>query len=221
MALHYCRNLDGIRKHVYPLKYIKIISIWGVLMAQGVLGFSQEGDLILNSFSAKQVAGEVYISCVISSGNTCNGIQIFRSEDGFKFDVIGNIAGVCGSSAGPVQYEYLDTNPKVNSVNYYQLDLGGVGNTTILEVDVRKLEDSQVQIAPNPMGSEGTLFFSNPKNTLLEVQISTFSGITIFTNTTHQSTLKIDAETWGSGLYLVFITDAYGAFIQTGTLVHY
>lgn len=190
-------------------------------MAQGVLGISQEGDLILNSFSAQEVAGEVYISCVISSGNTCNGIRILRSEDGFKFDAIGNIAGVCGSSAGPVQYEYLDTKPKVNSVNYYQLDLGGVGNTTILEVDVRKLEDSQVQIAPNPMVSEGTLFFSNPSNALLDVQIATFSGITVFTKSTQQSTLKIDVERWESGLYLVFITDAYGAFIQTGTLAHY
>ena len=49
-------------------------------------------------FSAVQVETKVQLNFTIKAGNTCNGIEIFRSPDSVNFSLIGDIQGVCGST---------------------------------------------------------------------------------------------------------------------------
>ena len=80
---------------------------------------------IVDRFDVFEASGKVYVSCVISSGSTCNGVDVLCSEDSTNFITVGQIGGVCGSSSEPIAYNFIDENPIRNKRIYYKLELGG------------------------------------------------------------------------------------------------
>jgi len=68
---------------------------------------------ILDKFDVTANHQQVFISCTIGSGNVCNGIEIWRSMDSINFNIVGDIPGICGSLAEPVNYYFIDENPRV------------------------------------------------------------------------------------------------------------
>ncbi|MGB1004854.1 MAG: T9SS type A sorting domain-containing protein [Salibacteraceae bacterium] len=198
---------------------ITYILLTGLMSVFAISLFGQTNTSILDSYSVIEVDGTVYISCVISSGSTCNGINVFKSTDSIDFQVIGNIAGVCGSSDNPVRYEFTDEQPKINAVNYYKLELGGVGFTPTLSVDFRSFQDNQVQIAPNPITNSGIIFFKNPTNEKVQIEITSITGATVFNSFTNAEKLNLNSIPWVSGMYLVKVIFSDSTKNQYGKLL--
>jgi hypothetical protein len=121
--------------------------------------FSQE--TILDQFSAENVSGKVFLAWTIKSGNTCNGIRIYRSNDSLIYNEIGDIQGVCGNTEYAVNYTYQDDSPSVNKVNYYRLNLGGQGLTYAVSVQVVDVGQNDYFLEQNPIAAETKLFFKN------------------------------------------------------------
>lgn len=200
------------------MKFLKAISFILFFCVSSFSGTAQEGHPILDSFSAFEVDGTVYISCVISAGYTCNGIDVLKSEDTIRFTEIGNIAGVCGSSSNPVRYDFVDENPKINATSYYKLELGGVGFTSLLEVDVRRFRNNNLQIAPNPVFSDCTIFLDNPNSENMNVTVTSLTGEIMFRTTTIMEELQLNLSDWVNGIYIVHITSNSGSHYQMGKI---
>ncbi|PKP02754.1 MAG: hypothetical protein CVU14_02995 [Bacteroidetes bacterium HGW-Bacteroidetes-9] len=57
---------------------------------------------VLNNFTVIKNNGKIYLRWVITSGSTCDGTKIYRSDGQINFTQIGDISGICGSSSSPV-----------------------------------------------------------------------------------------------------------------------
>lgn len=90
---------------------------------------------LLNNFTGFQQDKVIYLSWTFGSGNHCNGTRVFRSDDRVVFTEIGEISGICGTSEAPVTYSFTESLPLPNTVNYYRLELGNQGFSTILDVE--------------------------------------------------------------------------------------
>lgn len=90
---------------------------------------------LLDNFTGFQQDNRIHLRWTFSSGSLCDGTRVFRSGDGEIFQQIGEIHGICGASERPVIYNYIDTIPVSNAINYYRLELGNNGFTSTVMVD--------------------------------------------------------------------------------------
>ena len=90
---------------------------------------------LLNNFTGFQQDESIQLSWTFGSGSQCNGTRVFRSIDGEVFQKIGEIPGICGASDTPVTYSFRDSAPLPNTVNYYRLELGNQGFSTMLGIE--------------------------------------------------------------------------------------
>lgn len=88
----------------------------------------------------------------IGAGSFCNGIDLQRTSDTnlFSFETIFRIEGVCGDLPTEVLYDYLDSQPISNSINYYRLLIGGIPSSTIA-IKASAGFSQSVVVYPNPV----------------------------------------------------------------------
>lgn len=116
---------------------------------------------ILQSSGIQVNDGTVVLNWVISGGNTCNGIKIFRTDDlSNSYAEIGFIDGICGSTDEAVPYSFVDPTPLENTVNYYRITFGAQGSQE-MQIEFVALGSSGTLLAPNPMTDESILYFNN------------------------------------------------------------
>jgi hypothetical protein len=163
------------------------------------------GHPILDKYSVFDAGGKVYISCTISSGNTCNGIDVFRSADSLVFNNIGNIAGICGSTSEPVTYDFVDENPIINKTSYYKLELGGYGYTTILSVLIIDTKEFGFQVRPNPANEKTVIYFDNDNFNDFELTLYNLSGTKVYSSTSSTNYFDINTQNLANGLYFFTI----------------
>lgn len=185
---------------VNQLKKYIAISIIFVLVVIGQTSYAQLHP-ILDRFDVFEASGKVYINCVISSGSTCNGIDVLRSEDSVNFISVGHIGGVCGSSSEPVTYNFIDENPIKNKLIYYKLELGGYGYTNILSVQIIDTKEFGFQIRPNPTSESAIIYFQNSTNTEHTLSILNNLGILVLSEKTNQNFFFLDLYHLPAGIY--------------------
>lgn len=95
----------------------------------------------LESFTAHKIDDAVLLNWVISGGNTCNGVSIQRAEEGFNFQDVGHIPGVCGDAEFDIPYQFLDDNINSSGLFKYRLELGQLGLTEALELYFYNFEE--------------------------------------------------------------------------------
>ena len=161
---------------------------------------------ILDNFSIFENNGKVFLNWTITSGSTCNGIQIYRSTDSTNFIQVGDIAGVCGSSSSPTPYNFTDDNPIKNSINCYRLELGGNGSSQILSVEIIDIASGGFQIRPNPIITDAKIYFDNNKKEEHHFTLYNMSGIAFLTTTTKESFFQLNATLLQSGIYFFTIS---------------
>ena len=197
----------------------KILVLFYLSMILSGSLIAQKADAILSNFSGFEVDGIVYLSATIASGNTCNGIDVLKSTDNFSFVPIGNIAGICGSASHPVRYDFVDSLPNLNGVNYYQLELGGQGFTNSIEVEVRSFKNNKVQIIPNPVREQVDFHFSNPEHHTLEIHIHNSQGQLMRSFTSNLETLEFFAGSFSQGMYWIRVFNQETGSIQSGVFL--
>jgi hypothetical protein len=168
------------------------------LLSSGIL-FAQ--DSMLSNFKVDVNNGKVLLSWIINAGNTCNGIQIFRSEDSLSFYEIGEIPGVCGDLSSSKNYFFTDNEPIKNAKNYYKLDLGGQEYSGVLSIEVIDLRFNEVLVRPNPADTYTNLILSNDNNQSIVISIFELSGSLKEVITTNQSEVMLTTANWREGLY--------------------
>lgn len=186
-----------------------------------VIGKTSYGQLhpILDRFNVFETGGKVYIIFVISSGNTCNGIDILRSDDSANFITVGHIGGVCGSSSEPVMYSFIDENPIKNKRSYYKLELGGYGYTNNIEIEIIDTKEFGFQVRPNPAHENTIIYFQNPNNTEHTLSIISNTGVILLNKVSIQNLFSLDVRSLPSGIYPFIITENQHNTSAVGKLV--
>ncbi|MDZ4667021.1 MAG: T9SS type A sorting domain-containing protein [bacterium] len=156
---------------------------------------------ILDKFSVFEAGGRVYINCVISAGNTCNGIMVMRSEDSLYYEQIGQIDGVCGSSSEPIQYNFTDDKPIKNKAIYYKLELGGYGFTNPLSLKIIDTKEFGFQVWPNPSKDQTTVYFENIIKGQYVISVFNHLGVMVISEQTTQNYFKVEVSEIPPGIY--------------------
>ncbi len=146
-------------------------------------------------------------------------MKIYRSVDSLRFDVIGEIEGVCGSSSDPVRYNFTDEEPKENRTNYYKIELGGQTQSNIVSVHFIRLADAGYLLAPNPVKKESRLFYFNDKSELHHLHIYSLSGKEINGYQSKKNYFDLDFGTAENGIYIFQIVDSRFKIITEGYIV--
>lgn len=137
---------------------------------------SQEpGNDILESFSAIQVGNAVQIDFSIKGGASCQGAALQRSSDGQFFEDIEYIQGICGGTEFTEFYTLKDEEPLSNRTNFYRVELGNAGYSSVLDLNFVSLENDY-RVYPQPSRDWVVIKFDNPTQTPFVLNIYTLLG---------------------------------------------
>ena len=176
-------------------------------------------ETILDRFQAKVNNGQVLLSWTIEQGSTCNGIAITRSSDSLNFTQIGDIEGICGSLSEPVNYSFADISPVANRKNYYRLELGDVGSSEIISIEVVALNEEGYYAFPNPGTLSTRIYFSNKQLKRAELKLFNVNGSKTSEIFSQQDFFDIDLTGLNAGLYLFLIYTQYNNPVSGKILV--
>jgi hypothetical protein len=172
------------------------------------LGFSSLAQpSILEKFSAEHISGKVFLSWTVKSGQTCNGIRIYRSEDSLSYTEIGDIQGVCGNLGYSVNYTFQDNDPTKNKVNFYRLDLGGIELTYSIAVEVIDVGQNDYYLKANPLVDQTKLYFRNPSQQTTVLTVISQNGKIIETKETTTDYFTLNSNDYLSGLYFFTLSN--------------
>ncbi len=203
--------MNKIIKYKVTFNYLMIL---GFLFCTLSNAFTQQTSL--DRFTASEINGRVYLEWIIKAGNTCQGIRILRSTDSINFIQIGDIGGVCGNLSTPQGYDFTDDNPVKNKINYYRLELGGIGLSKIVAVEIIDLESGGYQVRPNPVTSDAIIYFSNPGKRNCQLNIYTLGGNEVLHKDVGITFFYISKGDLQTGLYLFTITTREGTRLVNG-----
>ncbi len=163
-------------------------------------------DTLLNYFTATDNNHEsVLIRFEIKSGNTCNGINIYRSVDDITFTLLYTISGVCGSSTSATAYSYEDENPVSNQTNYYKLEFGNNPPTSSVSVFFVELNDFNYFIYPNPVITTTKIYFDNSAQEDAEICLVNGAGQIVLQNRINTDFWEPNLSDLASGTYFFSI----------------
>ncbi|UKN03220.1 T9SS type A sorting domain-containing protein [Paracrocinitomix mangrovi] len=193
---------------------MRIVVFISFLLLTGI-SYSQS---LKSTFKINQLNGEVHLSLTIHSGNTCNGLTIYRSKDSLNFESIGVIDGYCGSLTESITYNFTDENPIVNQVSYYRFELMGLESSEIKSIKVIDLEGKNFKIWPNPISDTATIYFNNDLQKEIAFNVYDLSGKLVYSLNTSSSEIPIDTSEFVNGTFIFVIRDedkevAKGKFI--------
>ncbi|MCB0403094.1 MAG: T9SS type A sorting domain-containing protein [Flavobacteriales bacterium] len=176
------------------------------LLVSSVSASAQE--TVLSDFNVYEHRGTVYINCTVATGNTCNGIDVMRSTDSLSFIQVGHISGICGSISEPVTYNFTDENPVRNATNFYKLQMGGVGYSHVLSVEIIDTKAFGFQIRPNPANEQVTIFIDNDFEEEHKLEVYSMSGRKMVSTTSRTNEFKVNTTSFRSGIYFFQVRSA-------------
>ncbi|QLH45740.1 MAG: T9SS type A sorting domain-containing protein [Bacteroidota bacterium] len=132
------------------------------------------------SFTGKITGHTNHIEWMTGSEINNAGFELYRSNDGKAFAQLAKLAtkALNGQSALPLQYEWVDAQPKTGH-NYYklkQMDIDGrVSESEVIDV-YRSGDESIVRVYPNPTSAQIYVEWDSPKEENFEIQLLDMSG---------------------------------------------
>lgn len=183
-----------------PRNLIFIVFAWIISLQPAQL--TGQTHPFLRSFSAVAFEGKVVLHWTMIAGNTCNGIQIYRSQDSTSFARIGLIPGICGSEQQDETFLFTDSFPILNQRNFYYLELGAYGISQIVSVFTPDFSNDDYVIIPHPLIDRGTLRFHNEDASLRQLQVLNMQGQLIYTAASAENYFDLDTHNWAPGVYV-------------------
>ena len=180
--------------------------------------YSQEAII---QFTVVQVENKVQLDFTIKSGNTCNGIGIYRSADSVNFSLIGDIEGVCGSDDRNESYSFTDYSPLKNSKNYYRLQPGMLPTSGVAGVFYLDLSENEVLVYPNPIKSTSAIFSLNTSHEERTLNVFTREGKHVYkSEPSRSSSFPLPADDFIPGIYYFTISSGNDDRFQGSFSVH-
>jgi hypothetical protein len=183
----------------------KIILILCFLLNVSISSAQSEAHPILDRMDLYVASGKVYVTCIVSKGYTCFGIELNRSADSLNYETVDIEYGICGSELEPTFFSFVDDNPPKNQKLFYRLDLGGFGYTTVIETRVVDIQEFGYRITPNPASDYTEVHFANINKSPVEVSIIDLGGNLIYKETTLESYLGLATAGFRAGIYTIII----------------
>ena len=180
---------------------------------------SAQNEDVIEYLNASEFNGKVLLSWSIMQGNTCNGIQILHSTDSINFSQISSIEGICGSTQQSISYSFTDLSPEKNANNYYRLQLGGLGFSWIVSVEVIDLGMNTSIVRPNPLSKTSELLFDNEANFEVFISVYSSSGILVNMQSTVSEQILLEKSKYTAGLYHYVLTSEESGVFSTGKFV--
>jgi cyclophilin family peptidyl-prolyl cis-trans isomerase len=163
-------------------------------------------DSLLNYFLVNETSRQtILLNWEIKSGNTCNGIEIFRSTDGNHYYYLNEISGICGSSSSAISYQFEDENPVSNSTNYYKIKLGSGEPGTAVSQFFISVDKNSYLLYPNPADNQVKIHFENQDQSEVTFQLMNISGQIVLTERANTDFLEPDLTNFSSGVYIFSI----------------
>jgi hypothetical protein len=204
-----------MKKLSHSLSLLLLISLFGITTNSGL----SQGSPMLGKFSGDQQGTTVSLYWQMLAGSTCNGIQIYRSTDSLNFVRIGYIPGICGHEFEESNYYFTDTLPLPNAINYYYLELGTIGVSDVISVNVISSGSSGYQIRPHPVVDRATIYFDPLSTSAHEIRIYDMQGIEVFYEKTTDNFFEIESSSIPSGSYAFKILSVDGNDSVKGVMI--
>ncbi|MCK9451866.1 MAG: T9SS type A sorting domain-containing protein [Bacteroidales bacterium] len=173
----------------------------------------------LNSFSLAEINGKVYLQWIIASGNTCDGVRVYRSTDAENFEQIGQIAGICGSPFSSVSYDYWDTLPLLNTTSYYHLELGNLGFSATQAIQLFDFSKKSYQIIPHPTTADANIYFENSLYETFGLHVFNQNGKLVYDAKTSSNNFELNPAQLDAGFYVFYISNNTGTNTIKGKLI--
>jgi len=195
---------------------MRIVPLISIILS---LGFAVRSQSILSSFDIDLSQGNVLLAWTIKSGSTCNGMQVFRSQDSINFVLIEDIQGVCGSLSSSVSYTFTDHTPILNAINYYKIDLGGEEQSSVLGIEVINVLSNSFVLRPNPVTGASDLYFENDNQNEVVLKVFDDFGDVIYKSQTNSNKFVLDSTSFSDGLYYFSLENMKSRNIINGKAV--
>lgn len=188
-----------LREHKKSKSMKKLLIVILCVLSFGK-SFSQTVNL--SSFTIITDDKKVYLDWVLASGSTCNGMKVFRSLDTTNFVEVGDIAGVCGSSSGPVPYDFTDETPLINQTMYYKIRFGFSQFSETRVIFLKSNEGKNVLVKPNPVKGEVEIEFDNNAKVSFSFKLYNLNGILVYSrDDIKENSIKLDVSPFAAGQY--------------------
>lgn len=178
-----------------------------------------QNENVVSGLTASEFNGKVLLTWAIKQGYTCNGIQLLRSVDSVNFSPIGSINGVCGSTLEEVPFEFTDLSPEKKKVNYYRLNMGGIGFSVIVGVEVIDITVNNYLLRPNPINHSTELHIQNDAHQLITINVYAENGELHQSLETTEEVLFLSNQDFTSGIYFFEIRNSVDGTSLNGKLV--
>ncbi|MES2778829.1 MAG: T9SS type A sorting domain-containing protein, partial [Bacteroidota bacterium] len=143
----------------------------------------------LSSFTATAHANDVLVAWATASESNNQGFDVERSVDGKSFETIGFVKGT-GNSNKTTNYGLTDADAfslTNSSVLYYrlrQVDYDGkVSVSEMVAVSQQTIDEHQLSIYPNPVGSTCTVSFTATATSNVSISVTDIQGRVVTTQT--------------------------------------
>lgn len=137
------------------------------------------GNPALAGFNAQRSGDHVIVTWTIRSGFSCASVNVLHSTDSVNFSSIYEYPGICGASSQDESYSFTHTTPSTGK-NYYKLDLGTYGTSSVVVVNMISYSNSGL-IITGGTGDKHEVYFSNPANTIFSLELFDSNGKLIYT----------------------------------------
>jgi len=172
---------------------------WMYILIFWSIGAYGQPSVLIEQFYAESRDGKAYLRWKLPAGNTCYGINIYRSADQKNYNLIHEILGVCGSNDSATSYDYTDNAPEANRVNYYQLEPGNSGYRVSGSVFV--ISAAGIAIYPQPAQNKISIYFANTTRDEALLTIRDVNGRKMMQQTNRTGRIDIDCSKWAAGIY--------------------
>lgn len=174
---------------------------------------------ILSEFSGFQHEKTIQIRCVVKQGYQCLGINIYKSADGIDFKQIGRIPGICGDPNIDLQYTFIDSQPYINSTNYYQVEPSNYDRSDYIEVEFYNIYQENYLIINDKQQNQIKIVLENPAREALFLEAYSLKGQALLNLTTNERFFVIQKRLLNHKVIIFIVRNTKGILIS-GKLIN-
>lgn len=189
-----------------------------LLLVFPFFGISQPHAL-LQDFSGYQQERQLVLRWTFRSGSLCEGTRIERSSDGYIYQQIGEVPGICGNQETAFTYTFTDSLPKTNAINYYRLELGNFGFTSVIGVEHITTGSNGFVVLNSDTGLT-SVFFKQVPGKKSNAVIYSSSGKRVLETTIEGNSLQIPPGRLAAGIYILLLSFADNTAVSGSFAIH-
>jgi hypothetical protein len=145
----------------------------GVIVICSEALFAQ-GNPALRSFAATPTKTTVEVQWTIAAGFQLSSPQLQWGTDSINFSTIYTYAGTAGHPLNDMTYQYSHLSPAGTGRNYYRLDLGIYGYSTVVGANLDNHRNYKMY--PVPFRDRTLITFENLQNKILKLYLFDHNG---------------------------------------------